>query len=57
MNFSEFKDAVISACGDAGITEYELYYQAGESTSVEAFQHDLNEFAASGTAVSACAAL
>ena len=47
MNFSEFKDAVISACGDAGITEYELYYQAGESTSVEAFQHDVNEFAAS----------
>ena len=44
MNFQEFKNAVIAACEASGITEYELYYQAGESTSVETFLHEINEF-------------
>ena len=30
-----------------GIAEYELYYQAEESTSVSAFQHEINQFTAS----------
>ena len=47
MNFNEFKNAVISACAEAGIAEYELYYQASESTSVDTFQHQINEFTAS----------
>ena len=47
MHFNEFKDLVIAACEEAGITEYELYYQAGSSTSVGAFQHSINEFTSS----------
>lgn len=47
MDFNAFKDAVIAACADLGITEYELYYQAGESTSVDTFQHGINQFTAS----------
>ena len=30
-----------------GITDYELYYQAGESTSVSAYLHEINEFTSS----------
>ena len=44
MTFQEFKNLVIAACEAAGITEYELYYQMGESTSVDTFQHAINEF-------------
>ena len=44
MNFNEFKEYVIAACKEAGIEEYELYYSAGESTSVDTFKHELNEF-------------
>ena len=47
MTFNEFKNLVIAACEEAGITEYELYYQASESTSVDVFQHSLNEFTSS----------
>ena len=36
MNFNEFKQLVIAECEAAGITEYELYYQAGTSVSVSA---------------------
>lgn len=44
MNFTEFKELVIAQAEAMGITEYELYYQAGESTSVSAFQHSINQF-------------
>ncbi len=47
MTFQEFKELVIAACAQQGITEYELYYQAGASTSVDTFQHSLNEFTSS----------
>ena len=47
MNFESFKQAVICAAKDAGITEYELYYQAAESTSVSAYLHETNQFTAS----------
>ncbi|MBR4289437.1 MAG: TldD/PmbA family protein [Oscillospiraceae bacterium] len=47
MNFNEFKNHVIAACEELGITEYELYYSASESTSVETFRHEINEFTAS----------
>ena len=49
MVFKEFKELVIAACKDAGITEYELYYQAGSSVSVDTFQHSVNEFSSSRT--------
>ena len=47
MTFKEFKELVMAACGEMGITEYELYYESGESTTVSAFQHELNEFSSS----------
>ena len=47
MNFQEFKKYVILACQEAGIEEYELYYQAGSSTSVDTFMHEINEFSSS----------
>ena len=47
MNFNAFKELVIAECAAQGITEYELYYQAGSSVSVDAFQHGINEFSAS----------
>ncbi len=47
MNFNEFKECVIAACKQAGVHEYELYYQAGSSVSVDTFMHQLNEFTAS----------
>jgi len=47
MTFNEFKSLVIAACKDAGITEYELYYQAGTSVNVGVFQHSVNEFTSS----------
>lgn len=49
MNFNEFKKLVIDECSKVGIAEYELYYQAGSSTSVDTFQHEINEFTASQT--------
>ena len=49
MNFNEFKQAVIAKCAELGISEYELYYQVGGSTSVEVFKHEINEFSSSLT--------
>lgn len=47
MDFNAFKQGVIAKAQAMGIAEYELYYQAGQSTSIEAFQHEINEFSAS----------
>ena len=47
MNFKAFKEAVIAQCEAMGITEYELYYTSGESTSVDTYLHEINEFTAS----------
>ena len=44
MTFNEFKQLVIAECAAQGIAEYELYYQVGSSTSVDTFQHEINEF-------------
>ena len=49
MTFQEFKKLVIAACEEAGIAEYELYYQAGSSVSVDTFRHEINEFSSSYT--------
>lgn len=47
MDFNAFKEAVIAKAQAMGITEYELYYQTSESTSVGAFQHEMNDFTSS----------
>ena len=47
MDFNAFKQIVIDKCAELGIEEYELYYQSAESTSVSAFQHEINQFTGS----------
>ena len=47
MDFDAFKSAVIAQAKAMGITEYELYYRGSQSTSVSAFQHELNQFTGS----------
>ncbi len=47
MDFHGFKEAVIAAAREAGIADFELYYQAEESTSVSAYLHDTDQFTAS----------
>jgi len=47
MDFNAFKKIVIGKCAELGIEEYELYYQSAESTSVSAFQHEINQFTGS----------
>ncbi len=47
MKFNEFKELVIAECAARGVAEYELYYQASSSTSVDTFQHSINEFSSS----------
>ena len=47
MKFNEFKELVIAECKARGVAEYELYYQASSSTSVDTFQHNINEFSSS----------
>ena len=44
MNFQEFKQCVISRCEALGVTDYELYYQTAESTSVSVYQQEINQF-------------
>lgn len=47
MDFITFKQAVIEAAESQRISEYELYYQATESTSVGVFQNEVNQFTSS----------
>ena len=47
MDFTNFKNQVIAKCENWGITEYELYYQASESTNVGTFQHEISQFTSS----------
>lgn len=47
MTFQEFKNCIMTRCEELGVAEYELYYQTAESTSVSAFQQEINQFSAS----------
>ena len=47
MDFKDFKAAVMTRCAQLGITEYELYYQTAESTSVGIFKQEVNQFTGS----------
>ncbi len=46
MNYQEFKNCIIARCEALGVADYELYYQTAESTSVSAFQQEINQFSA-----------
>ena len=37
MDYQSFKNAVIEACAELGIGEYELYYQSGSDTTIGVF--------------------
>ena len=47
LDFNTFKEAVIAAAKELGVAEYELYYRVYESTDVETFRHEINEFSSS----------
>lgn len=47
MTFQEFKNCIMDRCRELDIADYELYYQTAESTSVSAFQKEINQFSAS----------
>ena len=47
MDYQSFKAAVIAACAEFGIAEYELYYQSGSDTTIGVFAHEINEFSSS----------
>lgn len=47
MDFNAFKSAVAEAAKELGVTDYELYYTSGESTEVEGFGHEINDFTSS----------
>lgn len=44
MTYQEFKKAVISVSGELGIADYELYYTESESTSVDTYKQEVNEY-------------
>ena len=47
MKYEEFKNAVIAAAEKKGLKDYELYYSASESVSVDTFRDEINEFSSS----------
>ena len=53
MRFEKMKQALIRAAGDAGLTEYEIYYQMDESISAETLKDEISSFA-SGVSGGVC---
>ena len=47
MDYNAFKEAVIAAAKAAGLSEYELYYEGSEDTTIGVFQHEINQFSSS----------
>ncbi len=44
MSFESMKEALIAAAERAGLSEYEIYYQAEESTSAETLKDEISSF-------------
>ncbi len=44
MEYNAFKEKVLQTAREAGLVDYELYYQNSESTQAMAFQHEVNNF-------------
>lgn len=44
MEYQEFKEAVTAAAVAAGLTDYELYYQAATEFMVEGYRQEINEY-------------
>ena len=47
MRYEEFKNLVVQAAEKAGLTDYELYYSASESTEIETFRQEVDKFSSS----------
>ena len=47
MVFEQMKNALIAAATEAGIEQYEIYYQVGESISAETLKDEISAFASS----------
>ena len=47
MLFEQMKNALIAAANAAGIAQYEIYYQVGESISAETLKDEISAFASS----------
>ena len=47
MDFKTFKTAIFQAAQQAGLTDYEVYYQTCQSTVATAYKDEINEFSAS----------
>ena len=47
MLFEQMKEALVAAAKKAGIEQYEIYYQVGESISAETLKDDISAFASS----------
>ena len=47
MVFEQMKNALIVAANEAGIEQYEIYYQVGESISAETLKDEISAFASS----------
>ena len=44
MTYQEFKKAVIGISGELQVEDYELYYMESESTSVDTYKQEINEY-------------
>ena len=44
MTYQEFKKAVIGISEELQVADYELYYTESESTSVDTFKQEVNEY-------------
>jgi PmbA protein len=53
MTYAEFKQAVVSRAREAGLTEYDLFYQASVATTVKAYRGEIDDFS-DKTALGAC---
>ena len=47
MLFEQMKNALVAAATEAGIEQYEIYYQVGESISAETLKDEISAFASS----------
>ena len=47
MVFEQMKNALIAAANEAGIAQYEIYYQVGESISAETLKDEISAFSSS----------
>ncbi len=47
MIFEQMKNALVAAATEAGIEQYEIYYQVGESISAETLKDDISAFSSS----------